>query len=318
MTTGVGQHQMWAAQFFRWRYPRTMIASGSLGTMGYGLPAAIGAKVACPDKVVIDISGDAEWSNNVKTYFMKRDIAKLRCLLERKRTEEELPNKIAEFLKYNDGPLVCDAITEKHEHVYPMMRLFTFSSRRTILLFHDSFGIPANCRILSQIRPGNQITLFSMKAITKNDMITKDGTKDNVFESSNFRLARLLKFISISFLGVACTVAPISFFYMDDPTFKSFGITKDLVAAALMASATSTFMVHHFFSRYVTKIYLHQPKTLPTSFTPTTINPYTKMTIETRPLFALLKLTTVELRHLNPMNRSYITWIVKKKVFGFL
>ncbi|KAF0488255.1 hypothetical protein F8M41_022345 [Gigaspora margarita] len=204
------------------------------------------------------------------------------------------------------------------------MRLFTFSSRRTILLFHDSFGITANCRILSQIRPGNQITLFSTQAITKNDIITKDGTKDNtednrkmVFESSNFRLVRLLKFISISFLGVACTVAPISFFYMDDPTFKSFGITKDLMAAAFMASATSTFMVHHFFSRYVTKIYLHQPKTLPTSFTPTTINPYTKMTIETRSLFALPKLTTVELRHLNPMNRSYITWIVKKKYLDF-
>ncbi|RIB08919.1 hypothetical protein C2G38_2210326 [Gigaspora rosea] len=131
---------------------------------------------------------------------------------------------------------------------------------------------------------------------------------------------------------------------MDDPTFKSFGITKDLMAAgellhritfsnrlhnltlfvllkkktkAFMASATSTFMVHHFFSRYVTKIYLHQPKTLPTSFTPTTINPYTKMTIETRSLFALPKLTTVELRHLNPMNRSYITWIVKKKYLDF-
>ncbi|KAF0367602.1 hypothetical protein F8M41_013550 [Gigaspora margarita] len=104
------------------------------------------------------------------------------------------------------------------------MRLFTFSSRRTILLFHDSFGITANCRILSQIRPGNQITLFSTKAITKNDIITKDETKDNtrklVFESSNFRLVKFLKFISISFLEVACTIAPISFFYMDDPTCK--------------------------------------------------------------------------------------------------
>ena len=49
----VGQHQMWAAQHFRWRHPRTMITSGGLGTMGYGLPAAIGAKVARPDCLVV-------------------------------------------------------------------------------------------------------------------------------------------------------------------------------------------------------------------------------------------------------------------------
>ncbi|KAF2133440.1 acetolactate synthase [Dothidotthia symphoricarpi CBS 119687] len=62
ITTGVGQHQMWTAQHFRWRYPRTMITSGGLGTMGYGLPAAIGAKVARPDCLVIDIDGDSSFS----------------------------------------------------------------------------------------------------------------------------------------------------------------------------------------------------------------------------------------------------------------
>lgn len=58
-TTGVGQHQMWAAQFIRWKYPRQMITSGGLGTMGFGLPAAIGAALGCPGKTVIDIDGDA-------------------------------------------------------------------------------------------------------------------------------------------------------------------------------------------------------------------------------------------------------------------
>jgi acetolactate synthase-1/2/3 large subunit len=62
ISTGVGQHQMWAAQHFRWRYPRTMITSGGLGTMGFGLPAAIGAKVGRPEAVVIDIDGDASFS----------------------------------------------------------------------------------------------------------------------------------------------------------------------------------------------------------------------------------------------------------------
>jgi acetolactate synthase-1/2/3 large subunit len=62
ISTGVGQHQMWAAQQFRWRCPRTMLTSGGLGTMGYGLPAAIGAKVARPDCLVIDIDGDASFN----------------------------------------------------------------------------------------------------------------------------------------------------------------------------------------------------------------------------------------------------------------
>nr|UEC27496.1 acetolactate synthase catalytic subunit [Verticillium dahliae] len=62
ITTGVGQHQMWTAQHFRWRHPRSMITSGGLGTMGFGLPAAIGAKVAQPDALVIDIDGDASFN----------------------------------------------------------------------------------------------------------------------------------------------------------------------------------------------------------------------------------------------------------------
>ncbi|MDB5289932.1 MAG: ilvB, partial [Phycisphaerales bacterium] len=61
ITTGVGQHQMWAAQFYRWRYPRQMITSGGLGTMGFGLPAAIGAQLGAPGKIVIDIDGDASF-----------------------------------------------------------------------------------------------------------------------------------------------------------------------------------------------------------------------------------------------------------------
>lgn len=62
IATGVGQHQMWTAQHFRWRHPRTMITSGGLGTMGFGLPASIGAKVAQPDALVIDIDGDASFN----------------------------------------------------------------------------------------------------------------------------------------------------------------------------------------------------------------------------------------------------------------
>jgi acetolactate synthase-1/2/3 large subunit len=58
ITTGVGQNQMWAAQFYKFIKPRQLISSGGLGTMGFGLPAAVGAQVAMPDSTVIDIDGD--------------------------------------------------------------------------------------------------------------------------------------------------------------------------------------------------------------------------------------------------------------------
>lgn len=66
ITTGVGQHQMWAAQFYRFDEPRRYISSLGLGAMGYGYPAALGAKVACPDKQVIDIDGDGSFVMNVQ------------------------------------------------------------------------------------------------------------------------------------------------------------------------------------------------------------------------------------------------------------
>jgi len=62
IATGVGQHQMWTAQFYRWRFPRQMITSGGLGTMGFGLPAAIGAALGCPGRTVIDIDGDGSFA----------------------------------------------------------------------------------------------------------------------------------------------------------------------------------------------------------------------------------------------------------------
>jgi acetolactate synthase-1/2/3 large subunit len=65
ISTGVGQHQMWAAQYFDFREPRLWLTSGSMGTMGFGLPAAIGAQFANPDKLVIDIDGDASIRMNI-------------------------------------------------------------------------------------------------------------------------------------------------------------------------------------------------------------------------------------------------------------
>ena len=63
---GVGQHQMWAAQFYTFRYPRQLLTSGGLGSMGFGLPAAMGAKLAMPEKTVINIDGDGSFQMNIQ------------------------------------------------------------------------------------------------------------------------------------------------------------------------------------------------------------------------------------------------------------
>ena len=66
IATEVGQHQMWTCQYYKFRHPRSFVSSGGLGTMGYGFPAAIGAKIACPDKTVINIAGDGSIQMNIQ------------------------------------------------------------------------------------------------------------------------------------------------------------------------------------------------------------------------------------------------------------
>jgi acetolactate synthase-1/2/3 large subunit len=89
ISTGVGQHQMWAAQYFDFREPRLWLTSGSMGTMGFGLPAAIGAQFAQPDRVVIDIDGDAS---------IRMNIGELETA-----TTYKLPVKIIVLNNYGDG-----------------------------------------------------------------------------------------------------------------------------------------------------------------------------------------------------------------------
>lgn len=66
LTTGVGQHQMWAGQYYKYKFPRQLLTSAGLGAMGYGYPAALGAKVGRPDKQVIDIDGDGSFLMNIQ------------------------------------------------------------------------------------------------------------------------------------------------------------------------------------------------------------------------------------------------------------
>ena len=89
ISTGVGQHQMWAAQYFDYAEPRLWLTSGSMGTMGFGLPAAIGAQFAQPDRVVIDIDGDAS---------IRMNIGELETA-----TTYKLPIKVVVLNNYGDG-----------------------------------------------------------------------------------------------------------------------------------------------------------------------------------------------------------------------
>jgi len=89
ISTGVGQHQMWAAQYFDYREPRLWLTSGSMGTMGFGLPAAIGAQFAAPDRIVIDIDGDAS---------IRMNIGELETA-----TTYKLPIKVVVLNNYGDG-----------------------------------------------------------------------------------------------------------------------------------------------------------------------------------------------------------------------
>ena len=89
ISTGVGQHQMWAAQYFDFQDPRLWLTSGSMGTMGFGLPAAIGAQFAKPDQLVIDVDGDAS---------IRMNIGELETA-----TSYDLPVKILVLNNYGDG-----------------------------------------------------------------------------------------------------------------------------------------------------------------------------------------------------------------------
>jgi acetolactate synthase I/II/III large subunit len=89
ITTGVGQHQMWAAQYCDFIAPRLWLTSGSMGTMGFGLPAAIGAQIACPQRLVIDIDGDSS---------IRMNIGELETV-----TTYDLPVKVVVLNNFGDG-----------------------------------------------------------------------------------------------------------------------------------------------------------------------------------------------------------------------
>ena len=133
ISTDVGQHQMWAAQYYKYTKPHTLLTSGGLGTMGYGLGACIGAKMACPDKTVINIAGDGCFRMNLQELATasRYDIPIIQVVINNhvlgmvrqwqtlfygKRYSQTVLNDKVDFIKVAEG-LGCMAIrvTKKEE-----------------------------------------------------------------------------------------------------------------------------------------------------------------------------------------------------------
>ncbi|CAM8977773.1 unnamed protein product [Rhodiola kirilowii] len=132
ISTGVGQHQMWAAQWYKYKKPRQWLTSGGLGAMGFGLPAAIGAAVARPDAVVVDIDGDGSFIMNVQ------ELATIRV--------ENLPVKIMLLNNQHLGMVV-----QWEDRFYKANRAHTYLGNPSnateifpdMLKFAEACGIPA-------------------------------------------------------------------------------------------------------------------------------------------------------------------------------
>jgi acetolactate synthase I/II/III large subunit len=183
ITTEVGQHQMWAAQFFHFDQPNHWMTSGGLGTMGYGLPAAVGVQCAHPDALVIDIAGEAsiqmmmqelstavQFCLPVKVFILNNEwmgmVRQWQELLHGERYShsysESLPDfvKLAEALgahgiRCDDPALLDDKITEMLEHKGPVLFDCRVEKAENCLPMIPS-GSAHNEMILSKIT-GNEI-----------------------------------------------------------------------------------------------------------------------------------------------------------------
>ena len=150
ITTDVGQHQMWASQFYHYTKPRTFITSGGLGTMGYGLGACIGAKVGCPDKTVINIAGDGCFRMNMNELATasRYDIPIIQVILNNhvlgmvrqwqtlfydKRYSQTVLNDKVDFVKVSEA-LGCEAIrVTKREEIGPALEKAIKDKKPTVI-----------------------------------------------------------------------------------------------------------------------------------------------------------------------------------------
>lgn len=140
IATEVGQNQMWAAQYYHYRNPRSFISSGGLGTMGFGLGAAIGAKVGCPEKTVVNIAGDGSFAMNLNELITASahniPIIELvinnhvlgmvrqwqRLFYEKHFSQTTLDNRRIDYVKLGESFGIQTFVIEKNEDIEPVLK----------------------------------------------------------------------------------------------------------------------------------------------------------------------------------------------------
>ena len=186
--TEVGQNQMWAAQFYKHTRPRSFISSGGLGTMGYGFPAAIGAQLGCPDRLVIDIAGDGSFQMNIQelatavinnvpvkvAILNNRHLGMVRqwqelfygkrysysCLAKRPTCPEkcnepspECPHYVPDFVKVAEAYGAMGIRVKKKEEVRPALKK-AFSTNKTVVM---DFIVEEEANVFPMVPAGKAI-----------------------------------------------------------------------------------------------------------------------------------------------------------------
>jgi acetolactate synthase-1/2/3 large subunit len=140
ISTEVGQHQMWSAQYFKYTKPRSLLTSGGLGTMGYGFPAAIGAQVAFPDKLVIDIAGDGSIQMNIQemmTAVQYRLPVKIVILNNLRQWQQLFYDK-----RYSSTCLTCSPDFVKLAEAYGAVGLRATKPEEVVPTLEKAFALP--------------------------------------------------------------------------------------------------------------------------------------------------------------------------------
>jgi acetolactate synthase-1/2/3 large subunit len=175
ITTEVGQNQMWTAQFFHFDQPNTFITSGGLGTMGYGLPAAIGVKCAFPDKQVVDIAGDgsiqmniqelataAQYKINVKIVLLNNGylgmVRQWQELFYEKRYSHTDMTYAPDFVKLAEAFGIVGLRATKPEEVEPILQK-GLSIDKPVLM---DFRVSREECVYPMVRPGESISEMSL------------------------------------------------------------------------------------------------------------------------------------------------------------